>query len=93
MKIRILIPLFIFLSLGAWSQDVALPDLTRRVTDLTGTLTPAEQNSLEQKLLNYENTKGSQVVVVLIPTTGEETTWRPKIVRKATTMCQKVCQK
>jgi len=72
-KIRILIPLFIFLSLGAWSQDVALPDLTRRVTDLTGTLTPAEQNSLEQKLLNYENTKGSQVVVVLIPTTGEET--------------------
>ncbi len=73
MKIRILLPLIFFLSFTTLAQDVALPKLTKRVTDLTGTLSSAEQNSLEQKLINYESEKGSQLVVVLIPTTGDET--------------------
>lgn len=43
------------------------------MTDQTGTLSSSEQNALEQKLADFEKTKGSQVVVVLIPTTGDET--------------------
>ncbi|MFY0605906.1 MAG: TPM domain-containing protein [Cyclobacteriaceae bacterium] len=73
MKIRILIPLIIFLSISVFAQDVKLPPLDKRVTDLTGTLSVPEQNTLEQKLRNYEDAKGSQIVVVLIPTTGDET--------------------
>jgi uncharacterized protein len=72
-KIRILLPLLFFLTFVVTAQDVDLPQLTKRVTDLSGSLSPAEQNSLEQKLKNYETAKGSQLVVVLIPTTGEET--------------------
>ena len=74
MKIRILFPLIIFFT--SWSllaQDVALPDLKSRVTDKTGTLSSGEINSLNRKLTSFEESKGSQVIVVLIPTTGEET--------------------
>ncbi|MFT6881671.1 MAG: hypothetical protein ACJAVY_000461 [Marinoscillum sp.] len=72
-SIRILLPLLFFLSLEVIAQDVALPTLTKRVTDLTNTLSSAEQSSLEQKLKNYEDAKGSQLVVVMLPTTGDET--------------------
>lgn len=73
MKIRILLPILIFCSAHLLAQDVALPELNQRVTDLTGTLAPAEQEQLERKLQQFEEAKGSQVAVVLIPTTGDET--------------------
>lgn len=73
MKIRILIPLIFLLSLRALAQEVAIPELTRRVTDQVGTLSPSEQDILEQKLKAYEEARGSQVAVVIIPTTGDET--------------------
>ncbi len=72
MKIQILL-LLLFANLQVFAQDVELPSLSRRVTDLTGTLSSAEQNSLEQTLSNYESERGSQIVVVLIRTTGDET--------------------
>jgi len=50
-----------------------VPPLERRVTDLTGTLTPAEQQQLEARLAAFEDQKGSQVAVLLVPTTGPET--------------------
>jgi uncharacterized protein len=46
-----------------------VPTLTARVTDLTGTLTEQQKNSLENELEAYENEKGSQIVVLLVPTT------------------------
>ena len=71
---------------GAQSE-VPVPRLERRVTDLTGTLTPAERSALEQKLAAFEQRKGSQIAVLIVPTTGEETieqygirvvdAWRP----------------
>lgn len=74
MKIRILFLLFIYcFVLRANAQEIALPLLENRVTDLTGTLTEIEQEALENKLADLEKTKGSQVVVVIIPTTGNET--------------------
>ena len=50
-----------------------VPPLERRVTDLTGTLAPAEQQQLEERLARFEQQKGSQVAVLLVPTTAPET--------------------
>lgn len=50
-----------------------LPALTGRVVDATNTLSKAEQGSLSKKLEAFEQSKGSQIVVAIIPTTGDET--------------------
>ena len=55
------------------AADVAIPPLKGRVTDLTGTLSPAEKVQLEQKLADLEATKGSQVAVLILPSTQPET--------------------
>ncbi len=49
-----------------------IPRLEARVTDLTGTLTAGEQSDLEQKLKAFEERKGSQIAVLLVPTTQPE---------------------
>ena len=51
---------------------VAVPQLTARVTDLTGTLTADQSSALEAKLAAFEQSKGSQVVVLIVPTTQPE---------------------
>jgi uncharacterized protein len=51
---------------------VAVPQLTARVTDLTGTLTADQSSSLEAKLAAFEQSKGSQVAVLVVPTTQPE---------------------
>jgi len=45
----------------------------QRVTDLTGTLTPEQQADFEQRLAALETEKGSQLALLLIPTTQPET--------------------
>jgi len=49
-----------------------VPQLTAPVTDLTGTLTPDQASALEAKLRAFERTKGSQVAVLIVPTTQPE---------------------
>src|SRR5512136_1094280 len=51
--------------------EVPLPPVAR-VTDLTGTLTEAERAALSAKLAAFEARKGSQIVVLLVPTTQPE---------------------
>ena len=53
--------------------EVAVPALAARVTDLTGTLQPAEISALEQKLAAFETRKGAQLAVLMLPTTQPET--------------------
>lgn len=53
--------------------DIAVPPLTARVTDLTGTLTAAELGALDGRLRDFERRKGSQIAVLMIPTTQPET--------------------
>ena len=53
--------------------ETAIPILKARVTDLTGTLAAAEQQALEQKLAAFEQRKGSQLAVLIVPNTGQET--------------------
>lgn len=52
--------------------EVAIPPLTARLTDLTGTLTAEQKSSLEQTLQAFEAKKGSQIAVLLVPTTEPE---------------------
>lgn len=52
--------------------DVAVPALTARVTDLTGTLSGEAVNRLEAKLSAFEAKKGSQIAVLIVPTTEPE---------------------
>jgi uncharacterized protein len=60
-------------SLGAFAQNVQpIPKLTARVTDLTGTLTAEQQSLLDEKLSAFEARKGSQVAVLVVPTTEPE---------------------
>jgi len=55
----------------AYAQ-VPLPRLESPVTDLTGTLTAAQQTSLEEKLRAFEARKGAQIAVLILPTTQPE---------------------
>ncbi|MEJ0086622.1 MAG: YgcG family protein [Pseudomonadota bacterium] len=52
--------------------QVAVPALEARVTDLTGTLTAAQQSALEEKLGAFEARKGAQIAVLILPTTEPE---------------------
>jgi len=49
-----------------------IPPLKARVTDLTGTLSAAEQQSLEQKLAAWERDTANQLVVLVVPSTKPE---------------------
>jgi len=53
--------------------DVAVPKLTGRVVDQTGTLSSSEQAALDRTLADFETHKGSQIAVLIVPTTQPET--------------------
>jgi uncharacterized protein len=61
-----LVLLFGFALAGA---DVAVPPLASRVTDLTGTLSGGAVARIEAKLADLEAKKGSQLAVLIVPTT------------------------
>jgi len=52
--------------------EVAVPVLKAHVTDLTNTLTPSQVANLEQQLSDFEKRKGSQIAVLIVPTTAPE---------------------
>ena len=67
-----------FLALAlCWSciagAQVPVPPLTGRVTDQTATLTAEQKAALEQTLTAFEARKGSQLAVLMVPTTAPET--------------------
>ncbi len=57
----------------AAAADVAVPKLTGRVVDLTGTLSSSDISALTQRLKDFEDRKGSQIAVLIVPTTEPET--------------------
>ena len=74
----------LFLLLGAWLASVAafaqpvtgdlvaIPPLQAHVTDLSGTLSAAQQAQLEQQLAAFEKARGSQIAILIVPTIGPE---------------------
>jgi uncharacterized protein len=53
--------------------DVAVPPLSGRVVDQTGTLSASDISTLTRRLKDFETRKGSQVAVLIVPTTAPET--------------------
>jgi uncharacterized protein len=58
---------------AAVQADVAVPELRARVTDLTATLTAEQSQALESRFAAFEREKGSQIAVLIVPTTQPET--------------------
>src|SRR6478735_4081971 len=57
----------------ALAQDVVpVPVLTARVIDQTATLTPAQTDALSAKLAAIERERGTQIVVLIVPTARPE---------------------
>ena len=50
-----------------------IPKLTERVTDLSGILTVEQKNQMSHKLARLEQSKGSQLAVLILPSTQPET--------------------
>ena len=56
-----------------WGRaQLAVPPLLGHVTDQTATLSPAQKSALEQTLAAFEARKGSQLAVLMVPTTAPE---------------------
>jgi uncharacterized protein len=65
--------LFAVISLPALGQDlIPVPRLAAHVSDLTGTLSRTQVAQLEKKLTELEARKGSQIAVLVVPTTRPE---------------------
>jgi uncharacterized protein len=71
--IRALASLALGLALaGASVAQAPPPAFESYVVDQTGTLTAAQQSSLEEKLTAFQKRKGAQVAVLIVPTTNGE---------------------
>lgn len=58
---------------AAGAQElIPVPKLTARVIDQTETLSSTERLTLESKLARFESERGSQIVVLIVPTTAPE---------------------
>jgi uncharacterized protein len=72
-KARAVIVALMLCWVGAAAADVAVPPLSGRVVDQTGTLSASDITALTQSLKDFEARKGSQIAVLLVPTTAPET--------------------
>ena len=60
-------------SLNVLAQDLqAIPPLSARVIDTSGTLDAGQIQALEAKLAGFEKTRGAQIVILLVPSTLPE---------------------
>lgn len=54
------------------AQQIAVPELRQQVTDITGTLSTSEQQSLTQQLQDITHKTRAQVAVLVVPSTGDD---------------------
>ena len=64
--------LLLFLALPAWAQQAQIPAFDSPVVDTTNTLDAATRQQLEQQALALQQRKGSQLQVLMIPSTQPE---------------------
>jgi uncharacterized protein len=62
----------VLLSSSALADIIPIPALKSPVTDLTQTLSLEQNAQLSQQLLQFSQTKGSQIAVLIVPTTMPE---------------------
>ena len=65
--------LLAFIPAVASAQQADIPPMTSPVIDTTGTLTPQQTQLLEQQALALQQRKGSQLQVLMVPSTQPET--------------------
>ena len=65
--------IFLLAGVALAAEEVAVPPLKARVTDLTATLNASEIQALEARLRDFEGRKGSQIAVLILPSTKPET--------------------
>lgn len=63
---------FLLLFFTVVRAQVEIPELSHRVTDLTATLGTQQATALENRLAEFEAKKGSQIIVLIVPTTQPE---------------------
>ena len=74
MWIRLFTVLALVVASAAGAADaVVVPALKARIADITGTLSAAQLASLEAELRAFEQRKGSQIAVLILPSTQPET--------------------
>jgi uncharacterized protein len=64
--------IFLLLFFTTVRAQVEIPELSHRVTDLTGTFNVQQAAALENRLAAFEAKKGSQIGVLIVPTTQSE---------------------
>ncbi|MCX8048466.1 MAG: TPM domain-containing protein [Methylohalobius sp.] len=72
MFVRWLGGLALALGAGLALSQLAVPPLTGRVVDLAGVLEAEQKGDLERRLAAFEAEKGSQIAVLVVPTTQPE---------------------
>ena len=68
----LLLCLLLFTTLQA-TAEIEVPPLKTRITDLSATLSQTQQTQLDATLRALETNKGSQIAILLVPTTTPET--------------------
>jgi uncharacterized protein len=68
----VLLALFLCWTQAAFA-DVAVPELKGRVVDQTNTLDASTIDTLNQRIRGFEQRKGSQIAILIVPTTQPET--------------------
>lgn len=63
----------LFAACAAYAQQAEIPALTSPVIDTTGTLSAADKQRLEQQAVALQQRKGSQLQVLMVPSTEPET--------------------
>jgi len=58
---------------NAFADPIPVPLLSAHVTDQTASLSSGDVQALEDKLAAFEQTKGGQIAVLIVPMTGDET--------------------
>lgn len=64
--------LFLLLLPLTTQAEVEIPALAERVTDTAGLLEPGQKKALESKLAGFEQEKGSQIAILIVPSTQPE---------------------
>lgn len=72
-RLRTQLLLLALLLCGTAQAEIAVPVLKQRVTDLTATLDAAQIQTLDARLAAFESGKGSQIAILLLPSTQPET--------------------
>jgi len=74
LRCLLLLCLALALALPAWAQtQAAIPPMSSPVVDTTGTLDAAQIQALQAQALALQQRKGSQLQILMVPTTAPET--------------------